>query len=963
MFLIFQVILKAPWLRVLLLTQCGLDNSVRLMGANQVDISLNSYERLTPKIFFDSSVIAKLRINHNRLRKVDCLRNMTNLKMLHLSSNRITALPDGIFNISMQIEELELSHNHIVSIEGLKVLNNLRTLDLRFNRIHSFPKRVFQKLENLETLVIDHNLISFLDDMPNNLFLTSFVCRMNNINNVNFFQPVVKQVHYVLNLDSNPMQQINVSNINVIHLSLQNCSIHTIQALNKMEYLRYIMLHDNLIRRIPENTIFDLPHVYSIDFRYNLIEHFPRMYLPSLNFLSLDYNKIRNITEDCLNALPNLRYLAVGYNLLVNLPELYHENLEELDLRGNGIQHLASLIAKNFPKLIFFYLSDNRITSLGDIKGALAIPWLYLSDNVIASIWRNEPFYQINSLQLQLSNNLISIVNFSVPLNIKSVFLDNNCIENVLLGALHSQIESLDMCENRLSSLSFLNSFPNLVSLDLSVNRITHVEKENFRANLALQSINLSQNNIRSVEEHSFFRLTNLFRIDLSNNNLFSLGESTFPHKSLISLNLQSNNLVNISNIFTGVPTKLENLALAANAFTHSLNTILNMSRSVMFLDMIKLSRNAGTVSSSLRNIEFTRLTYLYLSSVNFSEFSYPINAPLLTMLGLNFNKLEVFPSYFLRMTLDIDHLSLEGNNIRCVRYEDIKNMRKLYHLNLGRNCIDSIERGAFWYLEKLRYLDLSNNNIIQLGYEALFPIVFNENGLVLRGNPWDCTCELRWLQFEIEWTDTAVGLRCASPLYMSNKKITEKELECRPVTCEGMPTNIVIRVLAGDVVRILCPVVLDNVDTIEWLLTINSSVSSISNSSIDTDIVVGASAREITSITYSVTSERSHIQCTAENGAGTTTVDFRLVVCGSLDADKCMENGSSTIEEWNDEVNRMCHPSTSSSSSSTSSSDMPEISRSQGKIISSKPVIFIIATITALTEYVELLNFGIQVI
>ena len=957
------MILKAPWLRVLLLTQCGLDNSVRIMGAAKVDISLNSYELLTPKIFFDSSVISNLNINKNRLWKVDCLMNMTKLKTLHLSKNRIPALPDGTFNISMQIEELDLSHNRIVSIEGLRVLNNLRTLILQFNRIHSFPNRVFQKLEKLETLLIDHNFISFLDDMPSNLFLRSFICIMNNISNFNFFQPVAKQVHSVLNLDSNTLQQINVSNINVIDLSLRNCSIHTIQALNKMEYLRYIMLKSNLIRRIPENTIFDLPDVYYIDFSYNLIEQFPRMHLPSLNFLSLDYNKIRNIIEDCLNALPNLRKLAIGYNLLVNFPELSHENLEVLDLRGNRIEYLSSLTAKNVPKLAYLYLSDNRIASLGDIKGALDIPWLYLSHNVIASIWRNELFYQMKSLELQLSNNLISVVNFSVPLNIKSVFLARNCIENVLLGALNSQIERLDMFENRLSSLSFLNSSPNLVSLDLSVNRITHVEKANFRTNLALQWIILSKNNIRSVEEHSFSRLTNLIRIDLSNNNLFSLGESTFPHKSLRSLIIRSNNLVNISNIFTGVPTKLENLELSANAFNNTLNIILNTSRSVMFLNMTKLSLNRGTVSSSLCNIEFTRLAYLYLSSINLSEFSYPINAPLLTMLSLNFNKLEVFPSYFLRMTLDIDHLSLEGNNIRCVRYEDIKNMRKLYHLNLARNCIDYIETGVFWYLEKLRYLDLSNNNIIQLGYEALFPIVFNENGLVLRGNPWDCTCELRWLQFEIEWTDTAVGLRCASPLYMSNKNITEKELECRPVTCEGISTNKVIRVLAGDVVRILCPVVLDNVDTIKWLFTINSSVSSISNTSIGTGIVVGASARERKSITYSVTSERSHIQCRAENGAGTTTVDFRLAVCGSLDADKCMENGSSTIEEWNDEVSRMCHPSTSSSSSSTSSPDMPEISRSQGKIISSKPVIFIIATITALTEYVELLNFGIQVI
>ena len=75
--------------------------------------------------------------------------------------------------------------------------------------------------------------------------------------------------------------------------------------------------------------MFVLPNVFSIDLKYNFIEQFPQIHLPSLRFLSLDHNKIRNITEECLYALPNLRNLAIGHNHIGNLPELSHGNLEE----------------------------------------------------------------------------------------------------------------------------------------------------------------------------------------------------------------------------------------------------------------------------------------------------------------------------------------------------------------------------------------------------------------------------------------------------------------------------------------------------------------------------------------------------------------------------------------------------------------------------------------------------------
>ena len=967
----FQVIRREPWLRAVSLRRCYLDDSVRLMGAAVVDLSHNAFQRLTPRIFVDSSVISKLTMQTNRLRTVECLTSMAKIRTLILSKNRITTLPNGTFNESMPLSELDLSHNRLSSVEHLKVLTNLRSLRLQYNRIHSIPGHVLQKLENLEVLDIQHNIISVIDSTPDNIVLESLICRINNIKSFDFFQPVAKHVTYSLNIGGNPIQQVNISHINAVYLSLENCSIHTIHALNKLEHVRYIFLDNNFIKYIAANTIFDLPNVFQINLKHNLIEQCPKIHLPSLKYLSLDHNKIRNITEECLNAFPNLTYLAVGHNHVGNFPEFSHENLEELELQGNEINYILST-SEYFPKLRFLFLEGNRIVSLRDIRGALSVPQLYLANNFMDKVSSNELFYRSNSksVDLQLSNNFISVVNFSTPGNIISIVLDQNYIEEVSLGALNSQTQLLIMSANIISSLSFLISFPNLVILDLSGNRITYVARADFRSSRALESIKLSSNYIRTIESDSLSRLTNLRYVDLANNSLSVLGDFTFPHASLRYLRIASNSLLNVSNIFTGIPNKLNSLDLSDNAFTHSINSILNvssMSKVFLMLDMSKFSRNKEAISSSLVNIEFTHLHYLHLSAVNLSLFSFPFSAPSLTRLNLTFTELQTIPSDILRKTPDVEDLFLEGNCIRYIRKKDFITIRKLYQIKLANNQIHYIERGAFQLTEKLRNLDLSNNNIKQLWYERHFSSLFQEKGLVLDGNPWNCTCVLRWLQSELLFTDTEIGVRCASPSFMSNKSIVEEDLLCSPAVCEGMPTYQVVRILAGGVASILCPVVLDNVDTVEWSINTNSSLSNMSTSFPDSYLVSGVRTRASASLAFSVSDyHHADIQCSAINWAGTTTIDIRLEVCESLSDYTCQENGSLTADQWNTQVNKSCHPSTNPYTlpPSTSSPNLPTVARSHVEtMIYSKLSILVIATMTAFIGGVDLRILTLELI
>ena len=530
----------------------------------------------------------------------------------------------------------------------------------------------------------------------------------------------------------------------------------------------------------------------------------------------------------------------------------------------------------------------------------------------MGNMWRNEVLYFANAVDLSLDGNLIPVVNFSAPPSVRSVYLNKNRINSILTGTLHPTIERLDLNSNGLTSLYFLLSFPRLNILNLAENRISRIRRQDLQAPVRLKTLNLSGNRVHSIDEKSFSDLTDVFLIDLSNNSLMTLGPSTFPYSSLRILHLHSNEILSVRDIFSRGPSRLESLSLSDNSFTQPLNNLLNITRTVRFLNMSKLSENEDTALESLGNIEFERLTYLHLSTDNLAAFMFSLNAPSLTRLNLKSNRLQSIPNDFLKMTRDIEDLFLQYNHIKYVGKWDLQGLKKLFHLNLAKNHINLIETGAFRFAQKLWLLDLTGNNIHQLAYEAYFSLLFQDNGLRLGGNPFRCTCELSWLQNELVSTNAETEMRCLTPSHMFNKSIVEEELLCPPVLCEGIPYDPIINVLPGDLVHLTCPVLLNVGAWIEWMLDLSST--NLSSSSVDTKSFPSSDADivltyENTRLVYNVPDEDSNIQCSASNWAGTTTFDIHLVVCDFANTDECRRDGSRTVTEFNDLVDKRCKP------------------------------------------------------
>ena len=150
------------------------------------------------------------------------------------------------------------------------------------------------------------------------------------------------------------------------------------------------------------------------------------------------------------------------------------------------------------------------------------------------------------------------------------------------------------------------------------------------------------------------------------------------------------NNLSTIpQSVFRGVPKELWYLHLSdMNSLSDFSSLLLGLSRAVILLNLTDFSHDKQIVFSGMHNVEFTQLRILDMSSLDISRARglYPINAPFLRSMILNFNDFEMIPSTIFRNVSNIENVFLIGNHIRYVRKNDFKTMEKLYQISLEKN-------------------------------------------------------------------------------------------------------------------------------------------------------------------------------------------------------------------------------------------------------------------------------------
>jgi Leucine-rich repeat (LRR) protein len=272
----------------------------------------------------------------------DAVLQLTNLKILNLSRNQITAIPEAIGQLS-NLTQLKLSGNQITSIpEALEQLSNLTRLELSENQITSIPEALGQ-LSNLTRLSLSLNNITSIPEALGQLSnLTELDLSLNNITSI---PEALGQLSNLTNLSLGGNQITSIPEAlgqlsNLTLLALWANQITSIpEALGQLSNLTLLALSGNQITSIPE-ALGQLSNLTLLALSGNQITSIPEALgqLSNLTLLNLSDNQITSIPE-ALGQLSNLTLLNLSGNQITSIPEAIRgmEKLEKLDLRGNPI--------------------------------------------------------------------------------------------------------------------------------------------------------------------------------------------------------------------------------------------------------------------------------------------------------------------------------------------------------------------------------------------------------------------------------------------------------------------------------------------------------------------------------------------------------------------------------------------------------------------------------------------------
>uniref|UniRef100_A0A1I7WD42 LRRCT domain-containing protein n=1 Tax=Heterorhabditis bacteriophora TaxID=37862 RepID=A0A1I7WD42_HETBA len=255
------------------------------------------------------------------------------------------------------------------------------------------------------------------------------------------------------------------------------------------EILEELEIKGNFIESIPQNGLSRLKKLRALSLSDNLIE-----YVLNNSFLSyesrniiqrldLSSNKIRAIHSTGLLGLENLTQLYLDKNQFHNIPTEALLNIPTLQDLSLGVNFIKDIPPGSLPlpKLISLSLEVNYIRTIpaDSLQSVPNLVYLYLGNNLLTSVDPSMFFYMRNLKVLSMGNNK-DITSISYNCKLKS-----NCRFYIA----HDTFSNL----------------PELVSLDLSSNAITHVDDFALSQLTTLSSLDLSGNRLETLPNNVIY--------------------------------------------------------------------------------------------------------------------------------------------------------------------------------------------------------------------------------------------------------------------------------------------------------------------------------------------------------------------------------------------------------------------------------------------------------------------------
>uniref|UniRef100_A0A1B6C512 Uncharacterized protein n=1 Tax=Clastoptera arizonana TaxID=38151 RepID=A0A1B6C512_9HEMI len=572
------------------------------------------------EIKMDIQLITTLDLPSSNIFSLDRMPIMENVVYVNLSSNYIEDVT-RISSMFPSIVTLNLSYNNIISLNNLEDMEKLEHLEIQWNKINEFLASI-KKLKTLKTILkfLDLSYNPFTDIIHESHVLY-FVCKnLPSLEKIN--GDSIKRVYcnnnFVLK-DHEQLLTINIKNQSVLtKFKSELCTgetneneNHLIQSEDKIICVTITNKYINNFR-----SVLPLEHVKLLNLSYNILsttEYLKKM--PSLEEINLS----NNVFEDfnCSQVkLANLVKLDLSSNFLTTLDELRTSTFPSLKIFNVSCNKLSCLTGTDvFSSLEEFYASHNNIAYLDSLVAAKKwklIKVFDLSSNPISEhpLFRNFCIYNLKTIEFINGQEIVEgeaenaeylfggwldqdylgrLYTRNELSNLTQLTLTNCSINKVLLQKQMPKIQNINMEGNKITTLNWLNWFPNAVSVCLSHNTVysyNDLSPEYDRVHTSLSSLYLNNNKIKSLVPLKLGLFKKLQNLYLQDNEIVSFeGLNGLSH--LNNLILDFNKISNINSEEVSGLINLKHLFLESNNLTD-----LTFLRAVPHLTNLYLSKN-----------------------------------------------------------------------------------------------------------------------------------------------------------------------------------------------------------------------------------------------------------------------------------------------------------------------------------------------------------------------------------
>uniref|UniRef100_A0A6P7GID9 Chaoptin-like n=1 Tax=Diabrotica virgifera virgifera TaxID=50390 RepID=A0A6P7GID9_DIAVI len=494
-------------------------------------------------------------------------------------------------------------------------------------------------------------------------------------------------------------------------LNLRQNDITNLAWLTGLSYTNYfnLDLSYNKISELDFNSLKQMSSIWLNNNEISIVK--PASDYISFDFVDLRYNKLVTFSEFEYNI--NIQYLDLSYNYLQMLSLQNKKKL--LKIEGHENSNILYIGTSYFYSVYNFYSSfiPNNSLDIGNIFkfNCIDTDFLVLDSNKTPNI-RSHIFDFSNNNLSNIPQNYFQYVQASV-LNLS--FNNFLVLSNKVFGA-NSAITTIDLSFSKIKKISntfFINCCSSSSSyysvfVNLSGNALEEIDGICTRIP-QLKHLDLSSNRITNISQISLLNCTYLSFFNISNNFISHIPPDTFQGQVFIkTIDISENNLLFIyESTFSNIKRVLKNIFLRKN-------NILTLGSSTF--DDFDYLQNIDLSDNKIRKIE--QYAFSNLKSID--------------IINLSNNAIEVLESYTY-YNISVKYINLQRNPIHNIKPKAFSNLKFVQSLNI-RNLlvkkIDTISQKAFYNLQNLRYLDLSD-----LGISRIEPYAFSNINCLIEVN------------------------------------------------------------------------------------------------------------------------------------------------------------------------------------------------------------------------------------